>query len=354
VILITGGTGFIGAPTTLALARSGVPLRLLVHRRPAGVPLTAGGAGKLDAGGAGKLDTAGGAGKLDTAGGAGKLDAGGVDVVHGDLTAPTSLRGICTGVHTVLHLAAEVGDDEQRCAAVNVDGTRALVSEAQRAGVRRMIYLSTAAVYGDGGHSGAVEDEVLPAPVSVASRTRLIAEREVLATGGVVLRPMFVYGPGDTWFIPPLVNALRRFPVTIDGGRARQSLVAVDDLARAIAAIAVDGWKPGEVGVLHATHPEPVTMAELTEALVTWLDVPPPVGDVPFEQARAFVGDAPRRLRQLELIARDHVYDGFRLWRHTGVRPVGFAQRFAEYAGPYRAAINAANAAMATAEQRRA
>jgi 2-alkyl-3-oxoalkanoate reductase len=342
MILITGGTGFIGTPTTLALARSGVPLRLLVHRRPADVRLTAGGTGKSD--------------------------TAGVEVVHGDLTAPTSLRGICTGVHTVLHLAAEVGDDEQRCAAVNVDGTRALVAEARRAGVRRMIYLSTAAVYGDGGHgigghgangrhsangrySGALEDEVPPAPVSVASRTRLIAERAVLATGGVALRPMFVYGPGDTWFIPTLAGALRRFPVTIDGGRARQSLVAVDDLAQAIAAIAVDGWRPGEVGVLHATHPEPVTMAELIEALVTWLDVPPPMGDVPFEQARAFVRDDPRRLRQLELIARDHVYDGSRLWRRTGVHPVGFAQRFAEYAGAYRAAINAA---MATAEQRRA
>jgi 2-alkyl-3-oxoalkanoate reductase len=330
MILITGGTGFIGAPTTLALARMGVPLRLLVHRRHAGVPL-----------------------------------GPGVEAVHGDLTAPTSLRGICTGVHTVLHLAAEVGDDEQRCEAVNVGGTRALVAEALRARVRRMIYLSTAAVYGDGGHgvgghsangkhSGAGEDEVPPAPVSVASRTRLTAERAVLAIGGVALRPMFVYGPGDTWFIPALAGALRRFPVTIDGGRARQSLVAVDDLAQAIAAIAVDIWKPGEVGVLHATHPEPVTMAELTQALVTWLDVPPPTGDVTFEQARVFVRDDPRRLRQLELIARDHVYDGSRLWRRTRVRPVGFARRFAEYAGAYRTTTTTTiNAAMA-AEQRRA
>ena len=316
MILVTGGTGFIGSPTTLALAGSGVSLRLLVHRRPAGVPLGAG-----------------------------------VEVVHGDLTAPASLRGICTGVHTVLHLAAEVGDDPQRCAAVNVEGTQALVAEARSAGVRRVIYLSTAAVYGNGEHRDIAEDEVPPAPVSVASRTRLIAEHAVLATGGVVLRPMFVYGPGDAWFIPQLAGALRRFPVTFDGGRARQSLVAVDDLARAIAAIAVDGWRPGEVGVLHAAHPEPVTMAELTEALVTWLDVPPPQRDVPFEQARALFGDDPRRLRQLELIARDHVYDSSRLWRRTGLHPVGFARRFPEYADRYRAAMSAVtSAAMSAAE----
>ncbi|HET8643196.1 MAG TPA: NAD-dependent epimerase/dehydratase family protein [Pseudonocardiaceae bacterium] len=319
MILVTGGTGFIGSPTTLALAGSGVPLRLLVHRRPAGVPLGAG-----------------------------------VEVVHGDLTAPASLRGICTGVHTVLHLAAEVGDDPQRCAAVNVEGTQALVAEARSAGVRRVIYLSTAAVYGNGEHrdiaeDGLAEDEVPPAPVSVASRTRLTAEHAVLATGGVVLRPMFVYGPGDAWFIPRLAGALRRFPVTIDGGRARQSLVAVDDLARAIAAIAVDGWRPGEVGVLHAAHPEPVTMAELTEALVTWLDVPPPQRDVPFEQARALFGDDPRRLRQLELIARDHVYDSSRLWRRTGLHPVGFARRFPEYADRYRATMSAAMSAAMSA-----
>jgi|SoiMethySBSTD1v2_1073268.scaffolds.fasta_scaffold754863_1 hypothetical protein len=147
MILITGGTGFIGSHTVAALGRTGVRLRQLVHRRPAAIDDC----------------------------------TGGLELVQGDLTDPSSLVGLCTGVDTVVHLASEAGNDEQICTLVNVGGTRRLIDAARKAGVRRMIYLSTAAVYGDGGHTGINEDEIPPAPVSPASRTRLSAERAVLA-----------------------------------------------------------------------------------------------------------------------------------------------------------------------------
>jgi len=306
MILITGGTGFIGSHTVAALGRTGVRLRQLVHRRPAAIDDC----------------------------------TGGLELVQGDLTDPSSLVGLCTGVDTVVHLASEAGNDEQICTLVNVGGTRRLIDAARKAGVRRMIYLSTAAVYGDGGHTGINEDEISPAPVSPASRTRLSAERAVLAAGGVALRPMFVYGPGDVWFIPTLARILRRLPVSIDGGQARLSLVAVDDLAAAIAALALGDWAPGGHGVLHAAHPEPVTVAELVATLSVRLGVPTPACDVPFAQARELLDGDPRLVRQLELIATDHFYAGLRLWELTGVRPAGFAQRFAGYADWYRAALN--------------
>jgi len=306
MILVTGGTGFIGTATLAALSRRHAPLRLLVHHRPP------------------------------------TIDSQVVDLIHADLADPASLAGICAGADTLVHLAAEIGDDEQRCAAVNVDGTRALLAEARRAGVRRMIYLSTAAVYGRRGHPagtgqrGIAEDELPPAPASAASRTRLLAERAVRAAGGLALRPMFVYGPGDVWFVPALVHMLRQTPLTIDGGRARQSTVAVDDLAAAIAALAVDGWPATGPGVLHVAHPKPVTVAEIVATLAVRLGLPTPRRDLSYQQAQALLRDDPR----LDLIATDHFYAGGRLWRLTGVRPSDFAEGFARHADWYRAALD--------------
>jgi hypothetical protein len=133
--VITGGTGFIGTHTIAAPGRTGVPLRQLVHRRPAAID--------------------------------GCTDA--LKLVQGNLTDPSSLVGLCTGVEAVVHLASEAGHDEQISTLVKVARRRRLMDAAQKAGVRRMIYLSTVAVYGDGGHSGINEDEIPPAPVSPAS-----------------------------------------------------------------------------------------------------------------------------------------------------------------------------------------
>jgi nucleoside-diphosphate-sugar epimerase len=98
-LLVTGATGFVGAAVRRHLPAG--PVRLLTHRRPAGVV------------------------------------PAGVEVVTGDVTDPGSLRGVCDGVDAVLHLANAVQGDDARCRAVNDEGTAALLAEAGRAGVRR-------------------------------------------------------------------------------------------------------------------------------------------------------------------------------------------------------------------------
>ncbi|MFD7985954.1 NAD-dependent epimerase/dehydratase family protein [Kitasatospora indigofera] len=343
-VLLTGGAGFTGGWTVGELRRAlhradaeaGRPsvLRVLTHRRPV-----------LDGTGTG-LGTGTGAEALPQP-----------EHAHGDLTDPASLRGLCDGVDTVLHLAVRVGEDEEEAHAVNVEGTRNLLAEAARAGVRRIVQLGTAAVYRDGAHRGAAEGELETGPVSVTSRTRLAGERLVLAAGGTVLRPHLVYGAGDTWFVPALAQLVRGLPHWVDGGRARLSLVAVDDLARALAALAVGpgpgraagpapeqapdpaGWTGGRV--LHASHPVPVTARELVGAVAAALGLPLPEGDITVAAALELLGGAtPVRERRLSLLAVDHWYDSSRLWALAGVDPgPGFAARFADHAPWYRAAL---------------
>lgn len=324
-ILVTGGTGFIGGWTVRELrrilrdraardGRDATPaLRLLIHRRPAARDCVADTAVRLEC-------------------------------EVGDLADPASLDGICDGVDTVVHLAAKVGDDPALAYQVNVAGTRNLLAEARRAGVGRIIQLGTAAVYRDGVHRGAAEGELETGPASVTSRSRLAGEEMVLAAGGTVLRPHLVYGTGDVWVVPALAYLMRRLPHWVEGGRARISLVAVDDLARAIAALALGPAVPaGPAGrVLHASHPVPVTTREVLTTLAGALQLPLPAGDLTVAQAMELLGGpAPVWERRLSLLAVDHWYDSSALWELSGCEPgPGFGARFADHAPWYRAALS--------------
>ncbi|MFF4324677.1 NAD-dependent epimerase/dehydratase family protein [Streptomyces sp. NPDC001568] len=300
---MTGSAGFVGSHVTALLSENGGPaLRLLTHHRnpPVG--------------------------------------AAGAEVVTGDLTDPASLRGICEGVTTVLHLAARIGGTEEECRAVNVEGTRALLAEAARAGVRRFVQLGTAAVYRDVPHRGEAEGQLEERPSSPTSVTRLEGERLVLAAGGTVLRPHLVYGRGDIWLVPALVQLMDALPNWVDGGRARISMISADALAGALVALTRLPELPrGQV--LHASHPEPVTCRELITTVGRAFGIALPEGDVTFDEALERTGAAgdPATRRRLSLLTTDHWYDSGALWKLVGAEPgPRLTEGFGAYASWYR------------------
>ncbi|WP_331717620.1 NAD-dependent epimerase/dehydratase family protein (plasmid) [Streptomyces zaomyceticus] len=243
--------------------------------------------------------------------------------VDADLMDPRTLAGVCEGADVLLHVAALVAADEESCVAVNVRGTAALMAEAVRAGVDRSVHLSTAAVYGLGPFRGIAVDEVVPAPVSPASRTRLAGETHALAAGASVLRPGLVLGAGDRWAVPALAELLGAVPALWGGGRARMSLVEVEDLARLIAHTGLTGALPGG-RIWHAGHPEPVTLAALVDALAREGIVAAPELTLPpaacLERLRA--SDTHLSPRQFSLFAEDFWFDSREVWRAAGC-PVG-------------------------------
>ncbi|MCK1819488.1 NAD(P)-dependent oxidoreductase [Streptomyces sp. XM83C] len=309
-ILVTGGTGFIGAHVLPLLRQAAPPgrpapeLRLLTHRRPT-VPHP-------------------------------EDPDGAVETATGDLADPGTLRGVCDGVTTVLHLAARVGGTEEECRAVNEEGTRALLAEAARSGVRRVVQLGTAAVYGDGEHRAAPEDSLPEAPVSVTSVTRLAGERLVLAAGGTVVRPYLVYGDGDRWVVPSLLRLLEHIPHWVDGGTARISMISAPVLASALTELALAPEPSPGPRVLHAAHPQPVSVRELITAVCRALERDLPDGDLTAAEARARLTD-PAARRSLDLLTHDHWYDAGRLWSTVTTDPgPGFTEDFAAHAPWYR------------------
>ncbi|WP_079034208.1 MULTISPECIES: NAD-dependent epimerase/dehydratase family protein [unclassified Streptomyces] len=305
-VLVTGSGGFVGGHVVAAAgAAGGVRLRLLVRTGPPPGPGPAAGTP--------------------------------VTFVRGDLAEPGSLTGVCDGVDAVVHCASRVGGDPGELRRVNDLGTRALVEEARRAGVRRFVCLSTAAVHGRGPFRAVRPGEVPYAPGSATSRTRAAAEGHVLAAGGTVLRPHLVYGAGDRWVVPGVLTLLRTLGARPEGRLGRQSMVDAAALGRALLSAALA--PPGHAGgVRFVNHPRPVPGADLLTAVAeTYGLFPGTVPGLPLEEARARLRGHPVALHHLELLAADHWFDDAPVWDALGCSPgPSFAEGFPRYAARYR------------------
>lgn len=285
-VVLTGATGFIGSHVAALLLRDPAwQVRVVGRTKPA------------------------------------DLIAAGAEWTEADLTAPDSLRDVCRGADALLHLASVVSGDQDTCTAVNVHGTARLMAEAVRCGVTRMTHLSTAAVYGHGPHRGPDVDEVEPAPVSVASATRLAGERSALAAGAVVLRPGLVLGVGDRWVGPTLAELRRRVPARWDSGTALLSVIGAQDLARLIVATLSAPLLVGPT-IHHASHPRPVRLSRLLDSLEEHAGLPPAADrDLSWPECVTALAASGSRVsvRQFSLLAQDNWFASERIWRLAGI-----------------------------------
>jgi len=143
----------------------------------------------------------------------------GAELVLGELSDPPSLTRAVQGVSLLVHCAAKVGDwgpvDDYR--RINVDGLRVLLDASLATGLlRRFVHLSSLGVYAACDHYGT--DEGTPpnrAGIDGYTLTKVESEDLVLDYArtkqlpAVVLRPGFIYGPGDRTVIPRLLERLK-------------------------------------------------------------------------------------------------------------------------------------------------
>jgi nucleoside-diphosphate-sugar epimerase len=166
VILVTGGTGFIGRHLVPELVLRPESVRVLVRDedRARGLPRAA-------------------------------------ERARGDLRDPDSMAAALTGVRAVVHLAAVmdgVPDHVFGMQTANVEGTRGLVQAAVAAGVEHFVHVSSAGVYGSRHTTEPFTESDQPQPTTAYEQTKLAAERVVRDETRVwtVLRPTGVFGPG--------------------------------------------------------------------------------------------------------------------------------------------------------------
>jgi nucleoside-diphosphate-sugar epimerase len=153
----------------------------------------------------------------------------GVDVRYGTVADAGQCRGLCDGVDTVLHLAAIIlTPDESLYTSVNAGGTRNMVREAERAGVRHFIHISSASVL-----------YPRPTPYSISKRLAEEFVRKSHLTWTIV-RPTLVYGKKGGQEFDIFLDYLRRFPIVpfIGRGSALKRPVYVGDVVDGLVSLA--------------------------------------------------------------------------------------------------------------------
>jgi dihydroflavonol-4-reductase len=226
-ILITGGSGFIGA-------------RLAQLARQRGHALTVVTA----------VNNAPERARCD------ELTKGGITVVVASLEDSAALQRTLPGHDAVIHLAAaqhEAGRPEAYFHQINVEGTQRLLELASRAGIRRFVHGSTIGVYGSAADS--VLDEHSPlAPDNSYGRTKAAAESVVRnAPAGMqfcIIRISETYGPGDMRLLKLFRGVQTGRYVTAGSGENEHQLIYVDDLVGGLLAACVAPAASGATIVL--------------------------------------------------------------------------------------------------------
>jgi NADH dehydrogenase len=193
-ILVTGGSGVVGVGTVTELLKRGHEVRLLARHA------------KDDA----------------------RQWPGGVTPIVGDVSDVASIRGAADGCDAVLHVAGIVEESPPQVTfrRVNVEGTANVVAEAERAGVPRLVFVSSL---------GAEQGE------SEYHRSKREAERlvERFAGNWTVCRPGNVYGPGDGQIsvMLRLVRGVSPLVPKIGSGDQTFQPIWWEDLAAALATV---------------------------------------------------------------------------------------------------------------------
>lgn len=203
----------------------------------------------------------------------------GLDVAYriGDVTVPTSLPGALAGCDWVVHAAGRLGEfgiSEAEYMRLHVEGTRNVLEAAQ--GIEKVLVVSSPGVLGSGEVRG---ESAEYAPTNRYERSKAEAEKIALTYPNViVVRPEFVYGPGDTHVLG-LFNAVKSGRIfLIDGGESSCHPTYVDDAVRGML-LALEKGKRGEI--YHITGKEPIKMRHFLRDIAAVLDVPEPKFSVP-------------------------------------------------------------------------
>jgi len=257
-VLITGGAGFIGHHLAIAWRRRSAEVVILDNFRT------------------GKRENL--ASLRDAVG-----DEG-VTFVEGTITDRAVVRRAIAGCSIVHHLAAQVSVpesvlDPHECVEINVGGTLRVLEAAKDAGVSRVVFSSSAAVYGDDPRSPKTED-MAPSPKSPYGITKLDGEfylrmfAELHGVPAVSLRYFNVFGPRQdpksvyAAAVPIFLDrALRNAPITIFGdGSATRDFVFVGDVCAANV-LAATSDKAGAGEVFNVAQGGITTVRELAETV---------------------------------------------------------------------------------------
>jgi nucleoside-diphosphate-sugar epimerase len=231
LVALTGATGFIGQFLLRELPKRGCRLRVLL-RRPSIMPMES------------------------------------ASAVVGDLARPQNMAAALADVDAVIHSAgiahamSGLPDDDYRM--LNTEATIRLARAAQRAGVRRFVFLSSIRAQCGPTADHILTEELAPQPTDAYGRSKLAAEQGLadLDLDWAALRLMLVYGPGVKGNMAELVRLARSpYPLPFARLDARRSLLSLENLAAAIEAVLAAPQRLARAFIV--ADAEPLTIPEM-------------------------------------------------------------------------------------------
>ena len=212
-VLVTGATGFIGRHLVRALMERGDAVTVFV-RESKNIPA-------------------------------------GVTVIQGDIGDGKSLEQAAEGCEVIFHLAVVLRPDSSADAAeakLDAEGMKNICDAAVARGIKKIIFASTSAVYGDAHQDEDVTEDLPASPVTIYAQSKREAEVKLAALwkehgiGSVSMRLFNIYGPGQDarMVIPRFVqNAKKGEPLVINGdGTQIRDFVFVRDAVQAMILLA--------------------------------------------------------------------------------------------------------------------
>lgn len=284
MILVTGGTGFVGRHLVGELVAQGYPVRVLVR-------------------------------DLQSARNILPPD---VDLIKGDVTERPSLIAACKGTNAVIYLVAVIREKgEVTFEKINIEGTLNTVIAAEQAGVKRFIHLSAL---------GASDNSHFRYTYS-----KWLGEEAVRQSGlnWTILRPSIIYGPGFNFF-DRLQQAIELFPtpfVPVPGrGNTLFQPIAVEDVVRCIVTALKVPAMAGQVYEIGGPeHLKYVEMLELYMQAINIkrkkLPIPMPVMYIATRLMEKFLKDPPVTLDELKQLKTSNITDVEAVSRHFGFKP---------------------------------
>src|SRR6266849_8050952 len=235
LIALPGATGFIGQCLLRDLPKRGYRLRVLL-RRPSVVPMEC------------------------------------ASAVVGDLARPQNMAAALADIDAVIHSAgvahAMSGLPEDDYRVLNTEATIALARAAQRAGVKRFIFLSSIRAQSGPTAEHVLTEDLAPQPTEAYGRSKLAAEQGLaeLDLDWVALRLVLVYGAGVKGNMAELLRFARApYPLPLGALKAQRSLLALDSLVAAVDAVLA---APGPLRrPLIVADPDPLTIPDMIRAM---------------------------------------------------------------------------------------
>ena len=257
LVLVTGGTGFVGSHSIAVLARAGHRIRVLArstHRVRAAL---------------------------------GPLGVDGVETVIGDVTEPVAVERALEGADAVLHAASVFSLDPRKAGemrSVNVRGTDVVLGTAHRLGLDPIVFVSSEVALlppADGEvltPDAPVQQPPWPYCRSKADSELVARKYQELGAPVVSVVPAAVWGPQDPHLgegVMLATNVLRkRYPIVMPGG---MHIADVRDVAAVLAAAMEPGRGPRSYMVTghYVSLPELIrTLAELSGRRIRFATLP--------------------------------------------------------------------------------